>query len=55
MDPYTYMSKLQMQKNPNVFVKQEKKNQQKQQQQQQSRSKKHTIPCKKLQPGNTCT
>jgi hypothetical protein len=42
------MSKLQMQKNPNVFVKQEKKNQQKQQQQQQqqqSRSKKHTIPC----------
>ncbi len=48
MDPYTYMSKLQMQKNPNVFVKQEKKNQQKQQQQQQqqqSRSKKHTIPC----------
>ncbi len=48
MDPYTYISKLQMQKNPNVFVKQEKKNQQKQQQQQQqqqSRSKKHTIPC----------
>jgi hypothetical protein len=25
MDPYTYISKLQMQKNPNVFVKQKKK------------------------------